>query len=216
MTRGISVWILVVAALLVLPRMAAADAIIPISQERSISIGSTTAPHTLISAPDFGRFNERIHSGWTLTSQDSTIGPSALSGVLAAHIDSFVINVKSESDYTVVFDVPVASPYSLTGAAQVPYSLGDGGAGAALRLTGPGNIRVFDYFGGYYTELNSAGVLAPGTYTLRGMTTTLIPPDPAYGFGAADLSFTLTIAPEPSGAMVLAAGSALALRRGHS
>lgn len=196
-----------------------------VNQQRGVTV---YPPATSVIAPDFGPFNETVATGptdeYATAIQESTISPSLFAGVLAARDLGFGLNWSANSYYQVVFEVTAPLPYDVSGTAQIPFNSSPPASFAGLKLTGPSNTPVFDYgmweYGwlpepGRVLDFSTTGILMPGTYTLLGRAYSAMPPEtPVAGYGQADLSFAMTILPEPTALLLVGCcASALIGRR---
>jgi len=124
-------------------------------------------------------------------------------------------NVSATSRFAILFVLSQSQAY--TGSGLV--AAGFGGA-SDFQLTGPGNTVIFDYrafddVNNYVpqTTFDLAGVLAPGTYTLRGITqqSDIVAQDvPIGGFSTYQFQFHLTDVTVPEPATFVLFGIALA------
>ena len=165
---------------------ATADAqlIQPVSQDRSVSgaasatdFSGTFDDNTSDSAPDFGPFVEGAAATVSLSgslgsgggTQDSVINASSIvaSGSHFANGEGYEFDAfgsgSGSSNCQIVFDVPIAASYTLTGS----IAAFDNGS-TSLTLFGPAGFIESEFASGpaQTIPLNSSAAIGPGQYTL--------------------------------------------------
>lgn len=173
--------------------------IILLSQTRSVSLGGEP-----ILAPDFGLFEESIVDSWSnwappfegyylSATQNSEIqtGHFSIHGdTYGESNDMYEFYGSAHSDFEVVFEVTVPTPFSLIGAlALVGYSTG---AISSLHLDWNGAPYLSFSLGYNQTEIEVSehGVLEPGAYTLTVNALTIVWDD-SYGSSSFNFDFFL-------------------------
>lgn len=168
--------------------------------DASVSIGDPNNPYTASS----------------LATQSSSISGSAITG--AGYADALGDPNGPDANpsghgtsYIVVdFDIYVPQTYSLTGFIDATF-VQDGLASAMVELVGPGGTEFSYLTPSGFVNLNSAGLLAPGAYTLTVVADAeaLVKGDSA----SANFGFEMIFVPEPATVFLLMPTALALLRR---
>lgn len=193
--------------------------------ESAAGIGAL-APSSTLSAADFGLFEETILSevsddlsfGTGRASQMSTLSQDFISSMGSVFTSGFSAGLGlARSDLEIVFELAALTNYTLDGSVS-----GESDAFATVRLLDSAGASIhtassFDFGnGGPGGDFAFAGVLTPGTYTLRAFTTSCSDEIGfcGQGVGFGSYSVGLVAVPEPSTAIFIGIGlSCLAGRR---